>query len=129
MAPVAVDEQTLSIDDILNAPDTDPVRFEVPEWSKNGKPGVVWLKPWNADDSVEFTDLAEDPVKGKRAMVYAVAMTLVNEAGQRLFSADDVARLSRKSVRAYKRLQAEVIKMNNIEIDKVKVIEGALKND
>jgi hypothetical protein len=108
----------LSADDILNADDLDYVDVTVPEWKKNGKPGVIRFRAMTAGEAIKFTkEITEE--KSDDSYVKVVAATAIDPAsGERLFKGDSaVEQLKRKKSGIFIRLQKAVMKLNNIGKD------------
>lgn len=117
----------LSADDILSVDDTKPVPFEVPEWPKNGCAGVIYLKPWTAEDVTEWIDLMDGPAK-RNAMVLAVIRSVVSKDGVRTFTEKHLEALKQKSMAACHRIQKRVLEMNGLSQELASVTLAAAKN-
>lgn len=107
----------LSADDILGSDDLDYVDVTVPEWKKNGKPGVIRFRAMSAAEAIDFTKKLND--NSADSYVRVVAATAIDPAtGERLFKGDAVVqRLLEKKSGIFIRLQKAVMKLNNIGKD------------
>lgn len=92
---------------ILASQDIKTERVEVPEWG-----GYVWVKGLSAHEREQFELAATFERDGQRQVSWGqlqarlVAMTVVDEHGERLFSDADVAILATKSAQAIMRIFA-----------------------
>lgn len=118
------DVNYLSADDILNSEDIDYVDVTVPEWKRNGQPGVIRLRAMTADEAIKFTEELKDKAKSVDSYIRIVAATAIDpHTGERLFRGDVmVARLRSKKSGIFIRLQKAAMKLNNLidDDDKVK---------
>ena len=106
----------LTRDQILEAPDLKTEAVQVPEWG-----GSVLVRSMNGADRDAFeasmiTTLADGTRKPDMANMRAklVALTVVDEAGNRLFDITDVARLALKSATALERVFIAAQRLNGI---------------
>lgn len=90
----------LSRDDILGAPDLEPVALEVREWG-----GEVFLRRFTAGEALEFED-----ANGLDLLVASV----VDGDGQALFKPADIERLEKKSAVAVNRVLQMVLRLNGL---------------
>jgi hypothetical protein len=118
---------TLSKDEILEAQDLKTETVPVPEWG-----GSVNVRMMNGLDRDAFEaglvivgeDGSRKPnYRGMRARL--VALTIVDDAGNRLFEDEDVERLSLKSAAALERVAAVAQRLNGLG---AKAEEEAEKN-
>ena len=106
----------LTRDQILEAPDLKTEAVQVPEWG-----GSVLVRSMNGADRDAFeasmiTTLADGTRKPDMANMRAklVALTVVDEAGNRLFDITDVARLALTSATALERVFIAAQRLNGI---------------
>ncbi len=105
----------LTRDQIQNANDVQRERVPVPEWG-----GEVLVQGLNAKerDDYEATILrmngTDARVNLSNARVKLVARTVIDEAGNKLFSADDVAWLATKSGAAIERVYVVASRLSGI---------------
>jgi hypothetical protein len=122
----------LSADDIFNCDDIDFVDVEVPEWKKNGKPGIIRFRAMTANEAIDFVEQSKNADKKSDNYVRIVAATAISvnpdgSNGDPLFKGDiAVHRLRQKKSGIFIRLQKAIMKLNNLgNDDEVK----AAKND
>jgi hypothetical protein len=98
--------KTLTREAILSSQDlmTEPV--EVPEWG-----GIVHVRALSAGESLALQDAVAQK-SGLDPVVEFVAAVLVDEAGQRLFTADDIGTLKGKGFKALMRVFDAATKLN-----------------
>lgn len=110
----------LTHDEILNADDIVYETVPVPEWSKNGKAGVVRIKALSA---IERDDFESSLVlgQGKHSKVSTVniraklcARGIVDAKGNRLFSDSEVLKLGAKSAAAMDRVYERIAHLSKI---------------
>lgn len=116
---------TLTRDAILEANDLKTESVEVPEWG-----GSVMVRTMTGADRDAFEDsMVTVGADGKRTpnmsnmRAKLVAMTAVDEAGNRLFSAGDVEYLSRKSADALNRVFEAAQRINGMGAEAEQVAE------
>lgn len=122
----------LSKEAILKAPITGLKQIEIPEWG-----GSIYLRKWSGKDRNKFL-AASVSISGNGDvevnynslfdnMVKAVALTLCDETGLRLFddSEEDVSLLGNKEHDVLQRLYNESIELNSLKAGSV---EEAAKN-
>lgn len=105
---------------ILKADDRPVEIFEVPEWG-----GQVRLKKWSVADQMAFEEVAAD--KGERsrtAFAFAVTLSLVDEAGELIFTAEDVPALMAKGAGPLVRLFRRISDQNRLGADALEAAEG-----
>ncbi len=117
----------LSKDQILEADDLQNQEVDVPEWG-----GSVYVRSMTGADRDAFEasmvtvnpDGSRTPdMRNLRAKL--VALTLVDEAGNRLFEVADIPRLALKSAAALERVFEAAQRLNGLG---VKAEEDAVKN-
>lgn len=97
----------LTADDFLSS-SSSLKRVEIPEISKDGKPGVVFLKPLTAGDILDHMKLT--PERQSENNTHLIIRSVVDENGNPLFNSESAQSL--RSVRAsvYSRLVNEISK-------------------
>lgn len=118
-APAEIEEKNyLSAEDIFAADDIDFVEVEVPEWKRNGKPGVIRLRAMNASEAIKFGEDVKDKAKLAESYVRIIALTAVKvnpdgTCGDPLFMGDvAVHNLRKKKNAVFIRLQKAAMKLN-----------------
>lgn len=133
-ASAAPEEQKvnyLSAEDIFNAEDIDFVNVTIPEWKKDGKPGVIRLRAMNADEGIKFGEDMKDKAKMADSYVRIIALTAVKvnpdgTCGDPLFMGDvAVHKLRKKKNAVFIRLQKAAMKLNFPDSDE----KAEAKND
>lgn len=108
-AQVGPNQVALTGADLLAAPNLK--RLEIPELSRGGVVGVVFVRPPNAGDVVKFISVPEaDRLK---ATIGLVAGSIVDENGADLFNPAQVERLAEMDMRVFSRLSGAVIDLVN----------------
>ena len=108
----------LSAVEILSANDIEVVDVEVSEWG-----GTVRLRSLSGDEAARFGEMFEKDKTG--AALKILALSAVNEAGERLFSDEQVVQLKQKSLRAILKLQKEALRINGLTDDEGKKAKNA----
>jgi hypothetical protein len=115
----------LTREQILGADDITRETVSVPEWG-----GEVIVALMTADDRDYWESRYVDLGTGQRRddvtqyTVPLVALTVVDEQGNRLFGPDDVAALGRKSSEALKRVWLAAMRINGLGADDVEEMAG-----
>ena len=118
-------DQMLTVDDILGAEDLTTIDVEIPEWPKNGNPGVIRLKTMTAKESIFFTkSMQNNPQNRDNAMIRLIQRCAITDAGDPLFTEAQVKALSEKSVRVFNKLQKAALELNGF----TDLAEQAAKN-
>lgn len=107
-------EQELTADDIFGTDDLTVVPFKVPEWQKNGKPGVIFFKVMSADAASMFQEMLKVKDQRRNAMVHLIAACACSSDGRLLFDEDAVAKLQKKNVAVFMRMQDFLLKLNGM---------------
>lgn len=109
------DDQLLTAEDILSGGDDYLSPLEIPELSKNGKPGVVYLKPLSAGDVLDFAE----GDKGTRTsrIIPLIAKAIVRQDGSPMFNDGEVARLRDIRMDVFTRLSKAVMATFNSVMD------------
>jgi len=111
----------LNKESIINAKDLQTVEVEVPEWG-----GSVLVRALSAGDRDEFTQWVTDKegkINSRDFMTKLVSISLVDEEGNRLFSAEELIELNKKSSKAIDKLFKVVQTnsgMNDTSMDEAK---------
>lgn len=103
--------RALSADDILSGGENACTPLEVPELTKNGEPGVVWIKSLSAGAVMDFAARADkDKPEAERnqAMLEMIAKAIVNEDGSPMFTEEQAARLREMSMAVFNRFVTAV---------------------
>lgn len=121
--------KNLTREDILSADDLVTVPVEVPEWG-----GVVYVRTMTGAERDEFeAGLVEIKSQGKEVKstintqnvrARLIAVTIVDDSGERIFSAEDVEKLGQKSAAAVDRVFTVAQELNGLTEDDVKELEG-----
>lgn len=103
----------LSPDDIFALDDYVYKDVDIPEWVKNGKPGVITLRSMSAKEAADFTDMDEKTKDKDLGPVALVARMAWNRAENKpLFTKPQVRALEQKSNKVFLRLQREGMALN-----------------
>jgi len=105
----------LTRDEILNAPDIQVEKVEVPEWG-----GEIFVKGMTGSERDSFeAGLITNPGKDSKVnfsnlRAKLCALTICDENGKRLFSESDVRDLSKKSATALQRVFTVAQKLSGL---------------
>lgn len=120
----------LSREDILNIRDLTPIEVEVPEWG-----GSVWVRGLNGAERDKF-EISCSEQRGKDTVLNLenirtklVALTVVDENGNRLFNDSDVKELSKKNGAAIVRIFDVAQKLSGLAPEDVEKLSENLKKD
>jgi hypothetical protein len=121
----------LTHDEILNA---DDMRYEdvpVPEWSKNGKAGVVRVRALSAieRDDFEKSIVVNAGKKGSKVDTTNIraklcARCIVDKAGNRIFKDDEVLKLGAKSAAAMDRVYEVAGRLSKVSEEDIEELKG-----
>jgi hypothetical protein len=103
----------LTREQILAADDLPREKVYVPDWQ-----GDVWVRTLSAGQRERWEAMMEGPdgFRGRGEMMAAVvALTACDEAGQLLFTLDDIPRLAEKSAGAVMRISDVATRLAKIE--------------
>jgi hypothetical protein len=100
------EDQLLTAEDIFSGGDDLVSPLRIPELSKNGKPGIVYLKLLSAGDVLDFSEADEG--SRKERLLPLIAKAVVHQDGTPMFSQEQVARLSEIRVDVFNRLSRAV---------------------
>jgi hypothetical protein len=98
----------LTAKEILEVNDLQVTVVDVPEWG-----GSVRLRPMTAEEAIEYNETG-DPSSKKHAAVRLAALCIVDEDGDPMFTPDQVAVLSKKSLAAFMRVQRVAMEINGL---------------
>ena len=101
-------------DQILAANDLKTERVEVPEWG-----GAVTVRSMTAGDRDQWEQRlwgGKRDVALTQVRASLVAFTVVDDAGELMFSVDDLEALSRKSSAALTRIYETAVRLNKIAV-------------
>jgi hypothetical protein len=107
---------------IFAADDRPTEAIQVPEW------GHHWLRigTWTLATSQRIARASQTESARDRLLALVVALSVVDDAGQRCFSDDDVAALAeRKSFKALHRVAQAAMKWNGLDADAVDALGKA----
>jgi hypothetical protein len=120
----------LNRDDILNKQDLPREEVYILEWD-----GSVWVRGMTGHErdrfemSVTSGRGASTTINLENARAKLVALTVVDEAGERLFTEDDVTALSKKSAIALNKLFEVSQRLSGLSNSDVKELTDTLKNE
>jgi hypothetical protein len=116
----------LTIADIIGADDLNILTAKVPEWTKDGEPGTVYLRLMTVGErdayECEWLVNKEKGVANFRSKF--LARCLCDKAGSRLFTDADVEKLAAKSVAVVDRLFKKAMKHNAMSMADVEELAG-----
>lgn len=104
----------------------------IPEWKKNGKPGVLWLRQLDALTQIEMTNRLEKPDMKNLGMFIVFIYCACKDkdrtpmcpfSDEKQFM-EHLQRLQKQSFRVLNRLQRRALALNAIDKD----AQGKLKN-
>jgi hypothetical protein len=108
-------ERELTAEDIFSADDLTLAPYQVPEWTKGGKPGVIFFKVMSAADSIRFQEEMAKSEKAKRDVIVRImAECACDSQGQKLFKQADMEKLRNKSTAVYLRMQKFLLQLNGM---------------
>jgi hypothetical protein len=119
-------DNLLDFEDIVKADDTQPVPFLIPEWPKNGKPGVLLFIPLSAEEAIKFAEENKTPNVAKSSTIRLIMKSAVNKDRTPKF--DDPKMLQamlKKSMKVYNRMAQFVMDLNGFS----KKAQEVLKNE
>ncbi len=100
-------------EELLKASPVRLVQLEVPEWNRS-----VWLRTWSVAERMKLITLArkaeEDEQTGNRLVCMAVAVSVCDEDGKRVFLDGDLEALSTKDSIVLDRIVTEAYYHNKI---------------
>ena len=100
--------KALTAADLLRGGDNPYRKVEIPELTKDGDTGHVYVKDLPAGDVLVFTEMPEGPERNE-GMMFLIAKALVDEDGNPLFtSEEEVREIKNVSMNVFNRLAQEV---------------------
>lgn len=116
----------LKREDILAAQDMQSEDVDVPEWGGTVRVSVMTGEARDQWDQGLVTVDAKGKAKANMGNIRArlVALTVVDETGQRLFTAEDVAELGRKNGAALNRVFEAAQRLNLLRAQDVEQAKG-----
>ena len=113
----------LTKDAILTADDLEKITEPVPEW---GGDVILTELPGNERDALEtFWTKCRDKQDFTGLRAYVCSVCIVDEAGTRIFTAEDVEAIHKKNSKVLERLFSKAAKLNGLSGDDV---EDEIKN-
>lgn len=107
-SPLPPPTQSLTADDILTSCGV-PLRLEVPELPRNGKPGVVYIKRPSAEIMINFWSSRTDDNRDRESvMSELIGMLTVDDTGSLLFSPDQVSQIKDARYDVWQRLASGI---------------------
>lgn len=100
--------RALSVDELLAGERVE--ELAVPELPKDGKPGIVYLRPPSAAAVLEFVEKAETPERHP-ALLRLMARSLVTPEGKPMFTEKNIDRIGEVSIGAFNRIATAVTAM------------------
>jgi hypothetical protein len=122
----SAEDRFLTPDEIFAAEDIGYEDVEMPEWpKKDGHAGIIRLRMLSALDMQQYVDAIDGAAK-RNAMILMIMKSAVKPADNAtpLFTRDQLQKLQQKSVKAFSRLQDEILRINGLD----KAAERARKN-
>ena len=120
-------EKLLGKDDILNAKDAEFEIIEVPEWGGSVKiKGMTGTERDVFEGSLQGKDprTKESIVVYKNARAKLASLSIVNDAGERLFAEKDILALGKKSASALNRVFEVAQRLSGITDKDIEELEG-----
>jgi hypothetical protein len=114
------DDNVLTAEDIGSLDDLPAKRVEIPEWPKNGRPGVFYLRKMSASNSAKFTKMmSEEKTESNldsEGMYKILVFTAVNKRthGKPVFTMDHIEMLKQKDFTVLDRLQRIALAINGM---------------
>lgn len=107
--------RALTAEDLLSGGENAFKPFEIPELTKNGEPGVVWLKHLSAGAVMDFATKSErSDAEKNQAMLEMIAKAIVHEDGSPMFTEEQAARLREMSMAVFNRLVTAVNEVTGV---------------
>lgn len=130
-------EKLVSVDDIMQAYDTEFIEVDVPEWTptalKNeGKVKKIRLQVMSAKEAIDFTKLSQRQAKDgleDDSLVRIIQICAVDGDGKKLFTTEQLEQIKTRSFKVLVRLQDEALKVNGFTKESAKKIEEQVKKD
>jgi hypothetical protein len=130
-------EKLVSVDEIMNAYDTEFIEVEVPEWTpaalkQEGKVKKIRLQVMSAKEAIDFTKLSQRQAKEgleDDSLVRIIQICAVDGDGKKLFTAEQLEQIKTRSFKVLVRLQDEALKVNGFTKESARKIEEQVKKD
>ena len=130
-------EKLVSVEDIMQAYDTEFIEVDVPEWTptqmKNeGKVKKIRLQVMSAKEAIDFTKLSQRQAKDgleDDSLVRIIQICAVDGDGKKLFTTEQLEQIKTRSFKVLVRLQDEALKVNGFTKTSAKAIEEQVKKD
>lgn len=127
----------VSMEDILQAYDTEYVEVPVPEWTPAddkaaGKVRSIRLQVMSAKEAIDFTKLSQKQSKEgleDDSLIRIIQICAVDSNGRKLFTADQLEQIKTRSFKVLARLQDEALKVNGFTKESQKKVEESVKKD
>lgn len=101
--------QLLTASEILLGGEEGLKRIELESVKKNGKPGVVWLKPLPAREILAFSNVPKE--EQLEAMIPMIASAIVNKDGSAKFTKEETEQMAFISINVFTELSLAVTGM------------------
>jgi hypothetical protein len=102
----------LTAEDIFSGGDDPFVEVEIPELTKKGKPGIVYLRQLPAGDVLDF--VAQSDEDKNEALLGLLAKAVVTADGSPLFTEEQARNLRSISIGVFNRLTREITAMASL---------------
>lgn len=83
------DNAELTVDDILRGGDEPAWPVKVPNMTKAGQAGTMYLRDMSALELLALAEIKEDDPEANRKRIRAIAKCISNRRGDRLFKSED----------------------------------------
>lgn len=100
------DDNFLSAADFLSPPEL--IRLEVPELPKNGRPGIVHVRPIVAGDAIDEANATGAKPTADEFILKMLVVGVVHPDGSPMFTENDMRALRNMKLGAFNRLSAAV---------------------
>lgn len=98
----------LNADSILAASDLKIQDINVPEWG-----GVVRIREFNLAMREQFSAYCQEH-QGRGVLAYVVALSLIDESGNPLFSIEDISKIEQKNPSIIDKICAAAMTLNGL---------------
>ena len=127
----------VSMDEILQAYDTEYVEVPVPEWTPaedkaQGRVRSIRLQVMSAKEAIDFTKLSQKQMKEgleDDSLIRIIQICAVDGSGQKLFTPEQLEQIKTRSFKVLARLQDEALKVNGFTKESQKRVEESVKKD
>lgn len=104
-------EKTLTIEEMLSAPDVRYDYVQVPEWAAGGRARIASL---TAGDMIEWLEARRDPLKGQSSGLQLIQKALVNDSGDHICKSEHLELFRKKNTQVCGRIVDAIMKMNGL---------------